>query len=431
MSGNESGGTMRPSTRHPPSGDPGFTLIELLVSLTVAVAITSVLLTAMDFSATISRVQSDVSDLQQSARAAQRDVQRMVRMAGRGGLPRSAGLITEDGGDLQAVAVTQHADQLEVGGERVVDATDVLTVRGAFTSPIFRVDASDPAAFRISGDTATLQIDSLTRSAFDQPLGALHALYDEIGDTTTREAILLVGSQGPAVYAVVELTGLRFQTVTLDIQNQTRVVERAILTLSVDANAGGHAADHLRISSTPGDLPANLISVSSASVIEEHRFFIREDFTIPGDPTSPLAPKLARARTVPGADPPELHRDGIIDIADNVFDLQVALGFDLDGDGRVDVEDGAGAPLAANTDEWLWNDATDDFDLGWGQAPLQHVRLTIVGQTQAADRTYVAPALARLENRDYAESDPPSGAELQSRRHRRRVLQSTVDPRNL
>ena len=46
----------------------------------------------------------------------------------------------------------------------------------------------------------------------------------------------------------------------------------------------------------------------------------------------------------------------MIDIADNIFDLQVALGIDLDNDGRIDIEDGGGVPLAANADEWLWND---------------------------------------------------------------------------
>ena len=210
------------------------------------------------------------------------------------------------------------------------------------------------------------------------------------------------------MYAVVEMTAIQFQTVTLDVQNQSRQVERAILTLAVDPSAGGNAAAYLQLSSTPGDLPANLTSVAFASVVEEHQFFIREDFAIPGDATSPPTPKLARARMLPGTD--ALHPDGAIDVADNVFDLQVALGVDLDGNGRVDVEDAGGQALATNADEWLWNDATDDTSLAWDTASLQHVRLTIVGQAQTADRRYVAPALADVENRDYNESSAPSGA---------------------
>jgi hypothetical protein len=284
----------------------------------------------------------------------------------------------------------------------------------------------------VTGNTATLQIDDVTKSAFDQPLNALHALFDEGNGTTTPEAILLVGSQGDAVYAVVEMTNLQFQTVTLDVQNQARQVERAILTVSVDPNAGGNAQKYLELTTEPGppNFPANLTSVSFASVIAEYKFFIREDFTIPGDATSLPTPKLARARMLPNTD--TLHPDGAIDIADNVFDLQVALGVDLDNNGRVDIEDGAGAALAANADEWLWNDPADDPTLAWGNSTLQHVRLTIVGQAQTGDRQYISPALTTIENRDYSESAAPStGSEVAARRYRRRMLQSTIDLRNL
>lgn len=133
---------------------------------------------------------------------------------------------------------------------------------------------------------------------------------------------------------------------------------------------------------------------------------------------------------VPGG-PNLLHPDGVIDIADNVFDLQVAFGIDVDGDGRIDVDDGAGAQLATNADEWRWNDPGDDpDDLDW-PGSLQHVRLTIVGQAQTADRQYVSPAMAEIENRDYDESALPQDQALEDRRYRRRILQSSIDLRNL
>ena len=388
----------------------------------------TVVLTAVDLNANISRVQSDVSDLQQSTRVSQRDMQRLVRMVGRGGIPlRQVAAAADAGVNLQVVEVTQGATDLQVAGENVVDNTDILTIRGAFSSPVFRVDASDPAAFQmIDADHATLQIDDMTKSAFRQPLNSLHA-------ADIPEAILLVGSQGDAVYAVVEMTDIQFGPVNLDIQNQTVPVERATLTLSfIGPNAGGDAGEYLQLTTFPGPatFPANLTSVSFASVIEEYKFFIREDFTIPGDATSLPTPKLARARMLPGTD--ILHPDGVIDIADNVFDLQVALGVDLDGNGRIDIEDAGGAPLATNADEWLWNDPAEDFSQPWGTTTLQHVRLTIVGQAQTADRQYVSPALDDIENRDYNEpAEPTTGGEVAARRYRRRVIQSTIDLRNL
>jgi len=391
------------------------------------VAIMTVVLTAVDLNANITRVQSDVSDVQQSTRVAQRDMQRIVRMVGRGGLRREQALeVTqgEEGTDLQIGTGSEAED--------VVAETDVLTVRGAFTSPVFRVDASDPTSFVEAGNFATLTVDSVTKSAFDQPLNALHALLDE-DDNPTPEAILLVGSQGEAVFAVVEMTDIQFNTVTLDVQNQSRQVERATLTLAIDAGAGGNAPYYLQISSQPGTaIPTNLNSIAFVAILEEYKFFVREDFSIPGEETSRPSPKLARARMIPGS-PNLLHEDGVIDIADNVFDLQVAFGIDLDADGRVNIDDGAGAALATNADEWRWNDPADDPDpLVWDAASLQHVRLTIVGQAQTADRQYVSPAMENIEDREYNEASiPAEGADLADRRYRRRILQSTIDLRNL
>jgi hypothetical protein len=132
---------------------------------------------------------------------------------------------------------------------------------------------------------------------------------------------------------------------------------------------------------------------------------------------------------VPGTN--NFHPDGITDIADNVFDLQVAFGIDVDLDGRIDVED-AGVPLAKNLDEWRYNapGELDDDDSLW-PGSLQQVRLSIVGQAQTADRQYVSPAMSNLENRVYGEDDTPDFDEVAARRYRRRILQSSIDLRNL
>ena len=59
------------------------------------------------------------------------------------------------------------------------------------------------------------------------------------------------------------------------------------------------------------------------------------------------------------------------------------------------------------------------------------MRLTIVGQAQTADRTYISPALGDIENRVYDEVTAPAKAKNAERRYRRRMLQSTIDLRNL
>src|SRR4051812_12639253 len=68
-------------------GQGGFTLIEVTVSLIVTVIVLLGVLALFDFSNKLTRVQTNISDMQQSLRVAQSDSVRLIRMAGRGGLP--------------------------------------------------------------------------------------------------------------------------------------------------------------------------------------------------------------------------------------------------------------------------------------------------------------------------------------------------------
>ena len=178
--------------------EAGFTLLELLLAASIMVAVMTGVLTAIEMSANITRVQVDVADVQQSMRVSQREMHRLVRMAGRGGLPRAVAIPHQE--SLQNVA-----QGTTIGPETVVEGTDMIILRGAFNTPIYRVDAADATTFQISGATATLVIDSVTQSAFDQPFDALRALIDNDTGTVPPEPILLVGRQGDSVFATAEL----------------------------------------------------------------------------------------------------------------------------------------------------------------------------------------------------------------------------------
>ena len=71
----------------------GFSLMELIVGLFVMAEVLVVVLLLFDVNNKISRVQTSVSDIQQSQRIAQHDIGRFARMAGRGGLPRSVAIV--------------------------------------------------------------------------------------------------------------------------------------------------------------------------------------------------------------------------------------------------------------------------------------------------------------------------------------------------
>ena len=104
------------------------------------------------------------------------------------------------------------------------------------------------------------------------------------------------------------------------------------------------------------------------------------------------------ARFVPGTDRPW---DGdpanlAIDLADDVIDFQVALGVDLDGDGRVAAD--AADPGA---DEWLYNDPEDDpSDPRWARRARTPglVRLTAETRAERPDPGYLAPPAGPLED---------------------------------
>jgi prepilin-type N-terminal cleavage/methylation domain-containing protein len=411
------------------SGERGFTLLELMITLAITAVVMVVVLTSLDAHSRVARLQVDIGDVQQTLRVGHRAMTHLVRMAGRSGLPRRA-----------AVLVDQNVgDDVVIGAEPVAPLTDILTVRGALRSPIFRADSDDPAVFTIAGTKAHLRIDSVTNAGFVQPLDSLEALLQEDG-SVGPEAVLLTSRQSDSIYAVVELESLTFEDLVLDIQNRNVTVRRANLTFNIDPASDGHAAQYMALSSNcinlpagaPCDFPANLTSVLLMAVIEEHRFYVRRDYAVPGDDTSPPRPKLCRARMFPNTDAvwggPE---NAAIEIADNVFDLQVSYGVDLDVDGIVEVAMEDGTPLDADEDEWLWNDAEDDDSLDWFNTPLHFVRVTTLAHTRGPDRQYISPSIDSIEDRVYGESDPTSPGEIAARRYRRRQLESVIDLRNL
>src|SRR4051794_20634490 len=89
----------------------GFTLVEVTISLFVTVIVLLGVLALFDFSNKLSHVQTNISDMQQSLRVAQADAMRLIRMAGRGGLP--VGVLPAG----WAVAVRNNvADKSHIGG---------------------------------------------------------------------------------------------------------------------------------------------------------------------------------------------------------------------------------------------------------------------------------------------------------------------------
>jgi type II secretory pathway pseudopilin PulG len=396
----------------------GFSLAELLVSLLVTSMVLVGTLTLLNFSSRVARVQGHVTDMQQSLRIAQYDLVRTVRMAGRGPLP--AGNLP----DGFAVAVRNNVPAGETlggpGTPAVLAGTDVLTVRGVFDTPIYRVQPAAAGSFRLDGaggGTVTIQ----AQEPANVPQDLTH-IRNAIA-AGRPEALLLVSPENAGLYAVVELNP------AASLAGPTQV------TVGFRITGGVHTASYGTFSPAgPGTFPPNLASVAFVGLLEEHRFYVRDERAQGPDGGPDLVPRLARARIYPGTNAPwaGTPQSWRIDIADNILDLQVALGLDTPAGGCTVQADEANCSIAETAngadDDWLYNSDQDAAGVGWAGLPLHYVRLTTLARTDRRDLKYQAPLLARLEDHGFAGSplnDP------RERLYRRRVLQTVIDMRNL
>ncbi|HEX9940462.1 MAG TPA: prepilin-type N-terminal cleavage/methylation domain-containing protein [Thermoanaerobaculia bacterium] len=423
-----------------PRRQAGFTLVEMLVALAITIVLLLAVLAAFDLNSRMTKVQTNVADMQQSSRIAQDDLVRLLRMAGRGGLPlvrpdprppvvpAPNRLITQG----VAVAVQDNVpdNQRMVAGDPatlILPGTDVLTVRGVF-STLYRVRITDPLELNPPANPTSGRV--LLRSA-PIPNGPAQDLQPLLEALRRRsEPLLLVSSFSDAVYVMVNSGDVAWIETKKVGEEETEPALAVDFTVPVPG----------RLSSREDNgFPADLKSAAFLGILEEHRYYIREDHAIANDRGSDLAPKLARARFVPGTNQPyqDDPNNARLDLADNVLDLQVALGFDspnaggsrasdLDNDGSDDqiVETADG-----KNDDWLLN-STSDGVVVTGMGPLQYLRVTTVVRTDRRDFKYQAPLLPdRIEDRAYPANDPLNSPS--ARMFRWRQMRTVVDLRNL
>ena len=417
----------------PSRGQAGFTLAELLVSLLVTTLLLVGVLTALDLNSRVAKVEGNVADMQQSLRIAQNEMVRLVRMAGRGGLliadPVSSPI---PNGIALGVRDNVPSNQYMLDGEDntlILEGTDVLTVRGVFSTPLYQVNPADPAVLTLSPTnnptSGTITIQTPIRGIQQD----LQPLKDRIQDNIP-DALLLVSPLDDSIYAVVQINP-GGSTFTADS-----------VTLAFEITGGTLAAQYQALS-PGGTFPTALRNVIHAGLLEEYRFYVREEHAIAGDDSSDLTPKLSRARFYPGSDQP--YRDDVtnvrVDVADNILDLQVALGFDSGNGGRMGDDDNSIGDddkvlESANgaADDWLFNGESDSpDDPVWQTNPspaLQYLRLSTLARTDRRDHDYQAVEMPPfIENRAYGVGDKQN--ERTERMFRRRLLQTVIDLRNL
>ena len=401
----------------------GFTVAELMVSLFVTLTVLLAVLSLFDFTNKLSRAQTNIADMQQSLRVAQDDTVRLIRMAGRGGLP--VGNLPNG----QAVAVRDNvAAGSLIGGAgtpEIQAESDVLTIRGVFSSPLFQVASADPAAFqltRVAGApvSGTVVVRSTTPTGIRQDLARLK----DAVDNRRPEGLLLVSPLDGSVHAVAELDPAASSVTDPD---------RYVLAFKI--TGGTNTAGYSQFSSDgPGTFPASLAAVAFLGLLEEYRFYVRQELAITGNNASDLASKLSRARVYPGTQAPWSDDAGNWrqDVADNVVDFQIALGLDSANGGCTLAADEAGCALAetadGDKDDWMFN-GEKAADPAFAAASLEYLRLSTLARTDRGDWQFQAPLLARIENHAFTAASRLNSP--RDRQFRRRLLRTVVDLRNL
>lgn len=433
------------------NGASGFTIVELLVSMLIMVEVLVAAFTVFDVHNRMARVQTQITEMQQALRVAQYDMVRTTRMAGRGGLAANfsqASTATKTWLASNSIEVRDNLIEDDdrkvalglVDSPTVVPGTDMLIVRGCLSGFMFQID---PADFQADPDTPGT-IDTGLITIRRSTIAGREQNLDELRVAGFDSPLLLQSAINRGQFAVAEVSGVAGDadavTVSLDFVSQEDPVNPLV------------------------GLPDPAMAVSFVCVLEEYRYYVRENYAVAGDDTSEPLPRLARARMIPGTELP-FGADNAnlqLDLADQIIDLQVALGFDTDysldgaspgafdddadqlGDDDV-LYEGADDDARA-TDDWLWNSSSDDPTeaqyvtnaLTPGRpVRLYNVRITTVARASRPDPKYNAPDFDPVvghdwvENNDYDASPADVWKQGLNRNFRRRILQTVVDLRNI
>jgi Tfp pilus assembly protein FimT len=425
-----------------PPRQRGFTLIEVVVATLITVEVILAALALFDFHNRLARVQGQITDMQQSLRVAQYEMVKLTREAGRGGLPAVV-----RSGAYGAVGVrnnvTSASDQVAVGfsnSPKAVDGTDILIVRGALSLPVLTLDPSGPGKLTLIGGTSTpatatsgtVIVCASTPTNIAQDLTSLISAVSAAGAAGQVEPLILVGSRSDIDYAVVELNPassvLNANQPTCPASTANPNGVKIAFTITGDATA--QSFQQLGAVTGNAGLPPLMNAAATLGILEEYRYYIRQDTTLNafGDPVR----HLSRARMYPGTETPYYNNPTNlqVDVADNLVDFQVALGVDTNGDGLI-TEGGTGIPPSAlpptTTDEWIYNVAGDPpFPVA---APLREVRINTIAITGNPDPQYQGPRLTQVEDHTYLTTEFPNT--FHGRCYRHRLLTTVVGLRNL
>ncbi len=232
-------------------GEGGFSLLELLLAMLIAIEVLVAGGMAFDLHNRMAVIQTQLTDLQQSLRISQYDIARLVRMAGRGGLPPDIHpeAVFDPGATIPALGgqaievrdnVTDATDRNIARGDadspKALDGTDILTVRGCFANSVYQLQ---PNAFvAVDSDNDQVADGSVTFTINDQSVAGIHqpldTLIEQLGVANSTPTMIFVSPVSRQTYGVGRVTSF---SPTSGNPNQVQI------TVSLDTNSPLNPSD--------------------------------------------------------------------------------------------------------------------------------------------------------------------------------------------
>jgi len=411
--------------RLPRSSATGFTLIEMIVVVFLLALAMLGILAVFDASARINKSEQDVADAQGSVRYGIYQMARAIRVAGSGGIFIEQAVLNHPDSALLGVSVTSAngydnvtgatVDDINTGiSVPVRDGTDMIEIRGVINSPLLSFDHNRnmcPNCTAASFNNITIAVPALTAvdannqqhyndDATNRPQFAAIDTYTATASGARPMFVLVTANDEIHPGAASVSAFSQYPQSTYDVGLLTKPTAAGSF-LNIDFTDVRAKKLNAELPSAGAVNPSPIVSMRRIGILDDLIYFI--------DNTDPLHPGLAQGTRRGDA-------FDIVRLADDVEDMQIAYGVDLDGNGALNRKNTASAgDLDANVsnvldkDEWAPNvpgeavfidkDFQSDSPFVAAHGPttahfprLHGVMVSLVANSKDPDPTYKSPA---------------------------------------
>lgn len=408
----------------------GFTLVEMIVVIFLLALAMLGLLAVFDAGARINKSESDVADAQSAVRQSVYRMTRAIRLAGTGGLFVTQAVLNAPDPQLSGITIASANGYDNVTGATVTDmagnpvpvkdGTDMIEIRGVINSPLLGFDGSAGNGCGTCTGSLALTAKATTNNAHPnndanrEPQFAAIDAYT--AGASASNPFLVIVSANDDIHGGCS-TAFGPQLYPQPSYNVGVITAKTQLVASstfgpVNFGAGPWTQFNPESPEVVGAAAAPITTpLARAGIVDDLIYFI--------DNSDPLHPALAQG-TRHGT---TLTQFSVVPLADDVEDMQVAYGVDINGDntvGRTSTpspgDPDLNVSIVAGADKWVPNVTAESppytncqfqsaplvplgcpaFPHG-GQVPAAHcprlhgVMISLVAKSKDSDPTYRAP----------------------------------------